>query len=469
MLAIEKTAGTEYDSAVFSFSPYKSLVYDPGQATNYPTGNIIGFNTSLPSGFEGSVVVSSSVPAASVSQVANYTNGSFGGTGLASAMYQGVDSNMLATKLLAATIKNNYVGSTTTLYIQAAGNDAEVTVTYTMADDSVHTQTETILANRMFVFDPANATPPVASSECGFDTNTSPCYGSAVIESDTPIAGVLLEHPHSGTPITFVQAIRLATPQDESTLLYVPSVKNDFCGTGGCGIAGAAVMNVGTETAEVQITLTVTKLGTNAPIGVLKGDIYTDTASIPAGTNYNFSKWNNNLGGLPAGVMAAAVIESTNDVPLVGSSNDAKTQPDFPGQAMVKYSAFPDELATSEAFAPMVKEFYGDFTGGVTVQNVGDVADYIIIEYHEFGTGDVCILTTLNPVPVGGAAETNWVSVAGASQFAISGDCSTFGDLSGKEFSVKAYTATGEDIIIMVTQNTPEGTLDISRYEGVNK
>jgi len=457
-----------YLSEEFGFNAYKTLVYDPGKAVNYPDGNRIGFTTSLPSGFEGSVVLESSSPSSSVSQIANYANGSIGGTGKASAMYQGVNAEMLATRLLAPTIKHNYSGATTTLYIQAAKDDAEVTVTYNMANGSTFTDIKTIEANRALLFDPATAGIP--SSNCGYDTNTSRCYGTAIITSTAPIAGVLLEHPHSGTPVTFVQAIRLSTPQDESTKIYVPSVKNDFCGSSGCGVAGAAVMNVDTANADVKITLTVTKLGTNAGPGVNVGDVFTDTATIKPGENYNFSKWNNNLGGLPKGTMAAAVIESTNGKKLVGSSNDAKTQTGFPGEMKVKYSAFADELASPEAFAPMVKEFLGQFTGGVTVQNVGTASDKIVIEYHQFGTDKVCKLETKANIPVGGAAETNWVSVGGSSQFNISGSGCSFSGLAGKEYSVRAYSkGGGQNVIMMVTENTPGGTLDISRYEGINK
>jgi len=469
MDAYEKDSTAIYDSQAFEFDPIKSLVYDPGQTPNYPSGNIIGFNSTLPSGFNGSVVLSSSVEASSVSQIANYSNPS-GGTGYASALYPGFSAQMVDTELLAPTIKHNHVGATTTMYIQAAGADANVTVTYTMADGSIHTHSATIEANRMFIFDPANATPPVESDCTDTSTHTSPCYGSAIVTSSSPIAGVLLEHAHMGTPSYYVRAARLSTPQDESTKIYVPSVKNDFCGTGGCAYAGAAVMNVGTVDANVKITLTVTKLGTNAPIGVDVGDTYTNTVNIEPETNYNFSKFRDNLGGLPVGTMAAAVIESLNAVPLVGVSNDTKEYEGFPGPEgmMVKYTAFADELATPVAYAPMVKEFLGDFTGGVTVQNVGNVADYINIEYHEYLTNNVCILKTKELIPVGAAAETNWVSVSGGSRFDVSGDCSSVSDLAGKEFSVKTYTDTSQDVILMVTENTPDSILDISRYEGVN-
>jgi hypothetical protein len=116
----------------------------------------------------------------------------------------------------------------------------------------------------------------------------------------------------------------------------------------------------------------------------------------------------------------------------------------------------------------MVKEFFGKFTGGVNIQNVGDIPDYINIEYHLYNSNQVCLMKTKDKVPVGGAAETNWVSVVGSSQFNLSGDCSSFSWLAGKEFSVKAYTDTGQNVVMMVTENTPKGTLDINRYEAVN-
>lgn len=454
-------------SETFTFGASKSLVYDPGKDTNYNEGgNIIGFKNELDAGFEGSVILSSTVPAASVSQIANYPNGNVGGTGTATAMYQGISKDILDTTLLAPTIKHNYSKATTTLYIQAAGGDAEVTVDYTMADGGTYSQTASIPANRSFLFDPMNAGVPYEN--CGYDTMVSPCFGSAVITATANIAGVLLEHPHSGTPVTYVQAIRLSSPSDISTKLYVPAVKNNFCGSSGCGTAGAEVMNVGTEDAEVTIRLIVSKLGTNAAAGVSKGDVFTDSAIIPPGENYNFSKWNDNLGGLPVGTMAAAVIESTNGQPLVGASNDTKTQPNYPETVKIKYSLFSDDLATPEAYVPMIKEFYGIFTGGVDVQNVGNNPDYINIEYHAYGSDDVCTLRTKEMVPVGGAAETHWVSVIGQSQFTLSGDCNNFGWLAGKQFSIKAYTDNGEDIVMMATENTPQSQLDISRYEGVN-
>jgi hypothetical protein len=336
MQAYAKDTTDVYGSQSFSFNQYTSLVYNPGVTPNYPAGNLIGFTSALPAGFVGSVVLSSSVPAASVVEVGNYTNGTLGGGGTASAQYQGAGSSAVATTLLSPTIKHNYSSQTTTLYVQAAGADANATITYTMNDGTTHTQTYNIPANRMFIFDPANATPPVASTGCGVAQNINPCYGSAKIVSTTgAMAGVVVEHPHTGSPAAFVLSSRLATPNDQGTKLYAPSIKNDYTTASGNGVAGMSVMNVGTASAKVTITLTVTGLGNNA-VGVAVGDTFTNTVIIPAGTSYLFSKWEGNLGGLPAGTFASAVIESVDDVtydpqPLVGTGNDSKTLASIPG------------------------------------------------------------------------------------------------------------------------------------------
>ncbi len=116
----------------------------------------------------------------------------------------------------------------------------------------------------------------------------------------------------------------------------------------------------------------------------------------------------------------------------------------------------------------MVKEFFGPFTGGINVQNTGPYADHVIIEYHEHGTDWVCVMETLKEVPVGGAAETNWVSKVGQNQFTLSGDCTSFTQLVGKEFSVKAYTRSGQNVVMIVVENNPSGKYDVSRYEGIN-
>ena len=95
---------------------------------------------------------------------------------------------------------------------------------------------------------------------------------------------------------------------------------------------------------------------------------------IAPGKSVVFSKYDENLGDMPQGTYAAAVYESLDTAeydpqPLVGSSNDTKFMPLLDGRTA--YNLFSDTNATSTIAVPMVTEFVGNFTGALTVQNVG--------------------------------------------------------------------------------------------------
>ena len=106
-----------------------------------------------------------------------------------------------------------------------------------------------------------------------------------------------MEHPHSGTPVGFALSTRAQTPSDQSTVLFFPTVKNEYYNT---MTAGASVMNVGTEAAYVQITLTVTQVD-NKTSGSLVGQQFVDYEVIEPGASVLYSKWRDNLGGMPTG------------------------------------------------------------------------------------------------------------------------------------------------------------------------
>ena len=83
-----------------------------------------------------------------------------------------------------------------------------------------------------------------------------------------------------------------------------------------------------------------------------------------------FSVFRNNLGGMPAGTFAAAVV--TAGEPLVGNVNETKTQANIPGgEAKAAYGAFPSTSATDTVVAPLVKELFNGKTTGVAVVNAG--------------------------------------------------------------------------------------------------
>jgi hypothetical protein len=232
-------------------------------------------------------------------------------------------------------------------------------------------------------------------------------------------------------------------------------------------------MNVGTEDALVKITLIVTKLGKNAPSGVSVGDQFTDTEVIAPGKSVVFSQWDNNLGGMPAGTFASVTYESIDNAsydpqPLVGASNDAKTLPLIAGgKGKTVYKLFADTTATDIAAVPILKEFVGDVTGALTVQNVGSSSDTIWFEFYPLGETEPYTFQTTEPLGPGEAINTWGISRNIGGAFKNDGSWN-FSVLEGKEFSVKVYSDSGQPLICLVSENSPEGYTDIRNYEGFN-
>lgn len=472
MIAYDATSTDTYSNDEFDFNSFTALEYNPGKTVNYPSGNVIGFDPALPSGFEGSVVLSGSQPLAAFAEIGNYQNGSAGvSTGTASAQYQAMGADITDTELRVPVVKHNYSGQTTSIYVQAAGAEANVTITYKMNDGGTYTQIVVIPKNKMFMFDPANASVP--STDCGNVVNTSQCFGAATIVSTTgDIAATYVEHPHVGSPAPFALSTRAQTTSDQSTVLYGASVKHNYTTGQGTGITGDTIMNVGTADALVQIDLIVTKLGNNAS-GVSVGDTFTDTMVIQPGKSVVFSQWDGNLGGMPEGTFASVTYTSLdtatyNPQPLVGTSNDAKTQPLLSGgKGKTVYKLFADTTASDTVAVPGIKEYVSGLTGALTVQNVGTSADAIYFEYYEFATSNVYTFWTSSDLLPGEAINTYAISTNPGGLFANDGTWS-FTVLDGKEFSIKVYSETGEPIICLVSENSPEGLQDIRNYEGFN-
>lgn len=463
MTAYDATSEYYGDGQPYTFEHGTALVYDPGKLPSYPSGgNLIGFST-LPGGFEGAVVLAANNPVLAAAQVANYKNGSVGlSTGAATGMYQAFSAENTSTALQFPILKNNWANAKTSFYVQAAGADANVTITYNLNDGTTRSETKLIEANRMYMFDPTAAGVP--SSNCGPNFNLSPCFGAAVATSDTPIAGVVIEYPFSGTPIGAILVTRGLTEADADYVLFSPSIKNDYFDA----VAGATIMNIGAADAKVRITLSVT-LGPNA------GQSYVDEIIIPPNASQTFSKWLNNLGGMPAGNFAAAKIESVDDATynsqlLVGISNDTKSQAKTPmGYGRTASYAFAISKATSLNGSPMVKELISNFTGGMTVVNVGDLDTTINFKYYEYGTTNVYEFWTRNPVAPNAAVNTGRISFNDDATGVFANDETwSFAELRNKEFSVIAETSNGEPIVNLVTTYDPASLkfFDMMNYEG---
>ena len=467
MTAYAGGASTDtYGSESFSFDYGQALAYDPGVTPNYSTGGAyIGFDTSLPSGFEGSVVVSSSVPVASVSEIANFRNGSVGVSGgTACARYQGISQDMASTTLMMPKVKSNYNNHTTTFYIQAAGADSDVTYTFSMNDGGIYTDTISIVKNKMYMLDPASAGVP---TECVGGSDVSGCYGSLLLEATTPIAAVITEHPHTGSPAGFANSTRMQSIADQDTILYHPAVKNDYYGIMN---ASAAVMNAGDEDAYVQITLTVTQVDNRQSAYI--GQPFVDYMILAPGEAQVFDRYSNNLGGMPAGTYAAAVIESIDNEeydpqPLVTSTNDKKALNVPGGFGINLYAGYPDKNASTDLAGPTLLEFTNNLTGAVTVQNVGASETVVTFTYYEYGTDNVYVFHTTAALIPGSAINTYGISnYVDESVFTIDSGFTDFAELDDMTFSVIAHA--DQPIIGLVAENSPAKNRDMCNYEMIN-
>lgn len=444
MQAFDSATTTVYDSDAFTFSPGEALAYHPGLAPTYPTGDRIGFTTDLPDGFGGSVVLSSSVPVVAIATLGNNPSGSVGITGgTASAFYQGVGSDFTDTVLNFPTVKHDFYGQTTSFYVQAAGAEADVTITYTV-EGAPYTQSDIIGANQMVMFDPAGA---------GVPTNK---LGSAQVVSTTgKIAGVVVEHPHATSPATFALSTRGLTVDDTDYKLAAPTIKNNFYG----GSTGFSVQNTGLADALVEITLKVTNATNPALIGVE----YTDSELIPAGGSTVFNAVRGNIGGMPAGTFASAVVESIDDATydpqlLAGTVNETNAM----GKAV--YTAFAQGAATTSIGVPLVKEMFYGMTTSVAVVNLGSAPTVIYATYTD-QNGVVRQFETTTPVDPGAAVNFFKVYTNPSGKFTGLAD---FSVLEGTKNSV-TFESDGVQPIVAIAQESDQdssnGVLDVKNFE----
>jgi hypothetical protein len=422
----DNVAFAQYDSAGFAIASGGALTYNPGYPPTYSTGgNRIGFCASasncddatddvLPVGFHGSVVVSSDVNAVAIGMVSNSLNGSVGtSSGHALGSYAGFGGSLASSEMLFPAAKHNFGGFTIAYYVQSAGVDASVTITYTMNDGSIHKETTTIPANRMHMFDPANATPAIASSSCGAAA-TSPCLGSArIVASSGQVVGVALEYAHGVSPAQVLGVTRGFAPADYSKTILVPGYKYDWYGYW----SGLALQNTTGVTATATVTLTV--IGTTGSPAL--GSVYVQTGvTVPPYGQAVISKYRANMGGLPAATAASVIV--TADQPLVGVHSESHNT-GYPVR-LVSYNCYNPSAATNTVALPAVKEyFYGGrltphasrSTTSVVVQNAGTVSSTVYLRYTAIGGPGVAVGTVYTvTIGVGKGANGTQLLAPGA-------------------------------------------------------
>jgi hypothetical protein len=425
-------------------------------ATN---GCRIGFNPDLPAGFQGSVVMSSSGPAVAIAQLNNNTSGNVGVTGgTARAGYQGTGADLAANKLFFPTVKNNFSGQSVGLFVQAAGTDANVSVKYTMRDGSTHTDSKLIPANKTYVFMPGAATPPIQSCNGG---NGDKCIGGAVVTSNQPIAGTIVEYQVGVAVAQYVLSTRALVPADAGPTVVAPTMKYDFNGA----TTGASVLNTdAAATATVDLTFVVT--GVQKPCSVSVGAVRTDTITVAPGASQVVNGQQNNIGGLPACTFFAMTASTANNggEDIAVTVNESATKNGNKVKAV--YTGFNTAGATATTFFPLEKENFNGQTTGLAFVNAHDSLSTKIDATYS-GSCGTSVLRTISVDP-GEAVSLRQVYIQSNKFTVQSGGLPQ----SGCKYSVSATAVTAGATIVGLGQEAPlsEGKpLDIFNLEGFNQ
>ncbi len=444
-------------TASFSVPRDGNKLFIPGAGNNIP--GVVDVNPSLGANFSGSAVASAGEPIAAIGSIANNPPAGIPGLGVqggfASEFFRGAST--AAQTLIYPAVKHNFAGKTTLFSVQAAGSDVNYTATIRTNDGVSHTRTGTIPANRSVFLLPGDFNPPVARTNCNeASIDTSPCFGALRVETSSGdgIAGTVVEYVEGASPATLVQAASLFPATEADSKVYCPAIKHTFTPAQGrsTGMTVANTNPAGGAAVNVRVTFSVA-LGANA------GQTYNiQEQSIPAGGSFVFTQFTNTLGGMPAGNLASAVVETTDGsqsiVAVVNEQNFGT-----PGLATkaTTYTCFGAQSATSSIAAPLVKKNLAGSTSGPTVQNVTESGSFAVQAAYVCNTGNQTISSpSLGP----GESYTffNPPQIADASNCAVT------------------LTATGNIVaIVQETSDFASGQfaaalpLNTKNYEGINK
>lgn len=441
--AYPQGTGAPSTSSEFTIQPNTSKVLLPGNTAD----PFINFN--LPTGFDGSMVASANENIVAIVQVGNNQVGSNGTPGgLASAQYRG--SSTGASSISYPTVKNNFGNKITVFSVQAAGANLNYSAVIKDNAGGTHTKTGSIGANRAVYLRPDTGfTPPMASTNCGSDPNTSPCLGAITVSvtgGTGTLVGAVVETQTNVSPQTVGQSTTMFAASDASDTVFCTVIKHGFSATQNRH-GGVTVQNVGPTQVTVQL-----KVQTDATLGANPNQTYTQNLVIPAGASRTYLGTTNTLGGMPANNFGSGTLTAPAGSKLIAAVNESN----FAGPGALKATTnqcFSAAVATRKVAFPLVKENFGNSTTSVTVQNVGTANTTVSAVYNCTGRAPVTLSTgTL---------------ASGKSKVFIL-------DPNVVDNSLCAVTATAagvNDKIVGLAQETSDpfgGTLDTKNYEGFN-
>ncbi len=347
-----------------------------GSKTYFPLDSI-----GLTSGFDGSLVVSSSKPVAAIANVLAKSS-----TGVNTGASYGGVSNAASSLTLPLIMKNNGANTFDTMFnVQNTGTTAaQVTVTYKPTDansgNSGCTQTATI---------PPNA---AATFNQGTDTNYTGCaglgnrfVGSATVTSSGALVAAALE----SSKLTLFAYTGFAAGATNPVFPLINANNNG-------NQTGVQVANLGASDTNVTISYTPGTAGTAC----------TETRTIAAGSSSTFALEafvNSNLG---AGencadgarfVGSASVTTNSANMPLVAIVNQLNNSKSL-GAA---YGSFDTAAATANVSLPLITDNNGKYQGftGFAIANVGTAATDITCTYATVAGHTPAVSSATNVAP----------------------------------------------------------------------
>lgn len=438
-----------------------AVTFHPGLAgtcaappTVAANGCRIKLSPDLPAGFEGSAVISADNPTVVFANINNNQSGSVGvSSGTARAAYQGTGQALAADTMFFPTVKLDFAGQSTVFFVQTAGADSEVTITYKMNDGSTHSETKDIRANRMYAFLPAAAGVESCNGGNGGGANVAKCFGGATVTAGNPVAGAVVEYAEGVGVAEWVLSTRGITPFDTGTDIYAPAMKNNFYGA----TTGAVVLNTDlNNVATVDLSFSVTNKTDGCSANI--GDTATDQISVgpqkSVVVNYN----NGNVGGLPNCVFYSmqASTAAQNSEAIAVTVNETKSG----GQAFkAVYSGFSADTASRTIFAPLYKEVFGAQQGSLTIVNTSSFDTKVNVTMDGDNT-HVLLTITLGE---GEAVPIRLASQGSPNYTAISGGL----PVPGQKYAVTAEAVNADATIVgLLQESSLSGTLlDIFNHE----
>jgi hypothetical protein len=339
----------------------------PGSSKTY-----LNTNFSLPDGFQGSSIINSNQQTRAIVNLTNrfvtvngITLGDPASTSPAAGQYQG--ANAAGSPLYFPLVKNDYYSKTTTIIVQNAGTaNATASAAFHFPGWDYTYTTPTLKPGQMAAIEPidahsGNAHPP---------THNSNAYGSLIVSSSQPLAGVALEYYTMEDHATVLQATRGFTSSDFATTVYAPINKNNYYHR----FTGLQVQNVSSQSVTLNVTYKATMENANPPNNPLgcSGGTYSDSATVASGSFYTFPSTK-----LPDNCFASATIVATggNVVAVVNEAYMKTWLKDHPGHVdeATAYNAIPNGSVSKHLSVPLFKEDSYSKSTGLSIENVGAV------------------------------------------------------------------------------------------------